>query len=374
MSLSDNIRDYALSAGYDRVGFTTADSFPLYEQVLNERQTMYDWAIEGSLQIRKSVNPKNILPEARSIVVAVYDFLKHSYPGELVNKVGRIYQSTGSIPPMAIQRARYRLVRDYLEKNGCMVGRSKIDVPARLTGARAGVTNFGKNCFAYADGIGSFIVINTFVIDKELEYNEPTLKLGCPEKCTVCIDACPTGALYEPLKMNPRRCIAYNSYATPGSFFGEGQDAIPPEIRGKMGTWIFGCDVCQQVCPRNQARLKMNLPPNAFLDNIAGDFRLDRLLNMSDEHYSRVYELLTYIKDKRYYRRNAAVAMGNLGNTEFIPNLKEAMSDPFEVVRGHAAWALGKIGGTEAQTYLESRLKIEDSKYVLNEITGALSG
>jgi epoxyqueuosine reductase len=373
MSLSADIKEYALSIGYDRVGFTTADSFPLYDKELNERRDMYAWAASSTLQIFKSSDPRNILLEARSIVVTAYDYFRHSYPEEMEGKVGRVYQSVGGIPPTAMHRARYRLLREYLEKLGCRVGKSNVDLPARLAGARAGITTYGKNCFAYADGIGSFIVISGMVIDRELEYDEPTMRVKCPEKCTLCIDSCPTGALYEPLRMDPRRCIAYNSYATPNSHFGAGQEIIPSDIREHMGSWVFGCDVCQQVCPRNRTRLKMKLPPNAYLEYLARDFTLDKLLTMSDEQFSRISTILNYIKDKRYYRRNAAAAMGNQGDTSYIPHLVLAMQDPYEVVRGHAAWALGKIGGSDAIRILETAHTRENSKYVLQEICQALS-
>lgn len=372
MSLSNDIKEFALSIGYDRVGFTTADSFPLYDKELSERGHMYEWTKAG-MQLAKSSNPKNILPEARSIVVTAYDYFKHSYPGEMEGKVGRAYQSLGGIPPIAIQRARYRLLREFLEKHGCRVGRGNIDVPARLAGARAGITNYGKNTFAYASDIGSFIMINAMVVDRELDYDEPTMEVKCPEKCTLCIDHCPTGSLYQSLKMDPRRCIAYNSYATPNSFFGTGQESIPIDIRERMGSWIFGCDVCQQVCPRNKAKLKMKLPTNAFLEYLARDFKLDKLLNMSDEHMARINPILNYIKDKRYFRRNAAVAMGNEGDPGYIPLLAKAIQDQYEVVRSHAAWALGKIGGIDALKVLETALARETSEQVQVEIRQALT-
>ncbi|MFC1916889.1 epoxyqueuosine reductase [Chloroflexota bacterium] len=373
MSLSSDIKEFALGLGYERVGFTTADPFPVYEKEIRERPQMYDWMLEGNAPILKWANPKNMLPEARSIVVAVFDYFKHSYPEGMVGKVGRCYQSLGSIPAMPIDRARHRLLREFLEKQGCQIGKGPIQLPARLSAARAGATNYGKNCFAFAEGIGSFITVTALVIDAELEYDEPTMEVKCPEKCSLCLDSCPTGALYTPLKMNPHRCIAYNSYATPGSFFGEGLTALPLEIREKMGTWIFGCDICQQVCPRNQSRLKAKLPPNAFLEHITPDFRLETLLNMSDESFDRIQPLLNYIKEKRYFQRNAAVALGNLGKEDAIPTLANAMHDLDELLRGHVAWALGKIGGGKARRILERSLTSETSEYVQTEMKTALN-
>ncbi len=373
MSLSSDIKEYALALGYDRVGFTTAERFTLYEEEILKREDMYSWATGPGWGLLQGADPKTILQEAESVVVTVFDYFRHSYPVDMVGKVGRAYQSLGGAPPTPVHRARYRLLREFLEKQGAKVGRATFDLPARLAGARAGVTNYGKNTFAFAEGIGSFVVIATLVIDKELEYDEPTFEVKCPEKCNLCLEACPTGALYEPLKMNPRYCIAYNSYNAPGSWFGGTQAVLPPEIRDHMGTWVYGCDVCQQVCPRNQPRLKAKLPPNPYLEHIAADFRLDKLVNMSDEHFRRLFVLLNYVDNKRYLQRNAAVALGNEADPKSLPVLAQAMQCPDEQLRGHAAWALGKIGGAKAWRILESNLAQEPSEYVSSEIRAALA-
>jgi len=374
VSLSSDLKEYALGLGYDRVGFTTADKFALYEEELLKREDMYSWATGRDWGLVVGADPRNVLPEARSVVVTVLDYFKHSYPREMIGKVGRAYQSLGGRPPIPIHRARHRLLRDFLEKQGCKVGKPVFDLPARMAGARAGVTSYGKNTFAFAAGIGSFIVIATIVIDKELAYDEPTLDVKCPDNCTLCLEACPTGALYEPLKMDPRRCIAYNSYNAPGSWFGGTQAVLPLNIREPMGTWVYGCDVCQQVCPRNRPKLKAKLPPNPHLEHLAADFHLEKLANMSDEHFRRLSVLLNYVDNKRCLQRNAAVALGNEGDPGAVPALAQAMQSPHEPLRGHAAWALGRIGGSKAKRILESNLAQETSEYVRGEISAALAG
>ncbi|MEE8352831.1 MAG: HEAT repeat domain-containing protein, partial [Dehalococcoidales bacterium] len=295
----------------------------------------------------------------------VYGYYRHAYPDQMVGKVGRYYQSMGGIPQRPLHRARYRLFREFLEASGCRVAGARAAPPPRLSAARAGTTTYGKNCFAFADRSGSFITISTFLVDVELDCDAPTLKVACPEKCTLCIDACPTGALYQSLKMDPRRCIARNSYATE-------QPVTPMELRRGMGNWVFGCDVCQDVCPRNRARLKLKLPPSAYLEMLAGDFELEGLLAMTDQSFRRVQPLLNYITEKRLFQRNAAVALGNRGDPASVPALERAMDDPEEIVRGHAAWALGEIGGAPARQALEKRLSTEPTGYVRDEIGAAL--
>ena len=375
MSLSEDIKDFGLDLGYSKVGITTADAFPDYIAELESRHNMYSFFIEGDSEPIKGADPKSVMPSAKSIVVAVYDAFKESFPEKLVGKIGRIYQARCyRTSHNRINGARRQLMHEFLEKNGCQVA-TRLVVPDRLSAARAGATTYGKNTFAFAEGIGSFIVITSFVVDAELNYDMPTLEVKCPPKCTACIDACPTNALYEPLKMNPRRCIAFNTFGTRDGQPGGVTSYIPLEIREKMGTWIHGCDICQEVCPRNRGRLKAKLPQNEFLSKVAHDFELTKLLNLSDEYYARRVQPLmyNYIREKKYFQRNAAIALGNIGDPAFIPDLTYAMEDSEQLVRGYAAWALGKIGGDKARQILENSLTHETIESTKREIEAALA-
>ena len=375
MSLSEDIKDFGLDLGYSKVGITTAESFPDYIAELNSRRDMYGWYIESAFQPITGADPKSAMPSAKSIVAAVYDGYKESFPEKLVGKIGRLYQARCYLAPHhRINGARRQLMRGFLEKNGCNVAQ-RLVVPERLSAARAGVVTYGKNTFAFADGIGSFILITAFVVDAKLDYDEPTLEVKCPPGCTACIDACPTGALYEPLKMDPRRCIAFNTFMTQDGYPGGLTSYIPPEIREKMGTWIHGCDICQEACPKNQKRLKAKLPQNEFLVKVAQDFELTKLLNLSDEFYAkRVQPLMyNYIRGKKYFQRNAAISLGNMGDPVFIPDLAQAMQDSEELVRGYAAWALGRIGGSQAKQILEAGLAHETAESARSEIKAALA-
>jgi len=373
MSLSEDIKDFALDLGYSKVGITTANPFPEYIAELKSRYQMYSWFIDGPRQLMKGADPRGFMPEAKSIVVLAHDYCKTSFPDELLGRIGRLYQARAyGAPPHRLHGARRQLMKEFLEKNGCKVLADPV-IPARLSAARAGVTTYGRNTFAFAEGIGSFIVIVTFLVDKELEYDKPTMEVKCPPKCTACIDACPTSAILEPLKLNPFRCIAFNTFTTQDGRPGISSN-IPPEIREKMGGWIHGCDICQEACPRNQKKLKASLPPDEFLANIAKDFDLVRLLKLSDEFFAKtVHPLMyNYISEKKYFRRNAAIAMGNSSDSSFVPFLGEAMQGADEMVRSHVAWALGKIGGSQAKRILETSLVRETDESAKKEIHAAL--
>jgi epoxyqueuosine reductase len=250
----------------------------------------------------------------------------------------------------------------------------QIVVPEKLTAARAGIITYGRNSFAFAEGIGSFIMLTSFVVDAELECAYLVTQMNCPAKCSACIEACPTKAIYDPPRMNPRLCITYNTSWTQDGIPGE-TSYIPPEIREKMGTWIHGCDICQDVCPRNQHKLKAKLPPNEFLQTVAEDFDLAKVLNLTDEFYLRRVQPLmyNYLKEKKYFQRNAAIAIGNTHDPAFIPALAQAMEDGEELVRGYAAWALGRIGGSQAREILEASLRRETADSAKREIEAALA-
>jgi len=359
--------------GYSHVGITSADDFSDFIDEVQSRGSLYDFYVEDPRKFLTGAQPKKCMPEAKSIISVVWDYAQKGFPEPLLGKIGRIYQARCyNAPPHRINGARYKLLSDFLEKNGCQIGRGFL-IPERRAAARAGVTTFGKNNFAYAKNTGSFILLSSIVVDKELEYDSPTYEIKCPKDCTACMDACPTGAIYEPLKLDPRRCIAFNAWWTQ-----DGRPCvtsyIPPEIREKMGTRVHGCDVCQEACPRNSAKLKAKLPQDPFLVQLAEDFSLLKMLEMPDQFYEKTVHpiMYNYISDKKYFQRNAAIALGNTGLAEHIPVLDQAMDNPEELVRGYAAWGLGRIGGEKARSVLERRMNKESSSNVISEIRAAL--
>lgn len=189
------------------------------------------------------------------------------------------------------------------------------------------------------------------------------------------MDACPAKAIYEPNKLNPQRCLSYNAWITREGMPGE-TGYIEPDMRELMGTRVHGCDYCQEACPRNRAKLKETRPADPFLELIAKDFSLEQLFEMSGGFYeTRVQPIMyNYLKEKKYFQRNAAIAMGNTGDPKYIPLLEKALrTDSEEMVRGYAAWALGRFGDTTCRAALEKAGKTDPSVFVATEIAAALA-
>lgn len=374
MTLTERIKEYALDLGYAKVGVTTADPFEEYLAIMEKRKDDYDFFVHDPRNPLRSARPREAWPEAKSIIALVWDYSRTDFPEALLGRVGRVYQARCYRPPAdRINGARFDLFTKFLEDNGCQV-RTDILLPERWAAARAGVARFGKNNFSYADGIGSFIVISVAMVDMKLEYDEPTMTSPCPENCRLCRDACPSQAIADAFTLQPKRCLGFNAWKTFGDIGYGISDAIPPDIREQMGEKVHGCDVCQEVCPRNREALRAKHAKDPFLEKIAADFSLSDLLHLDEEYYrNRVRPIMyNYISDLKLFQRNAAVAMGNRGDPADVPELIRELDHDADTVRAHVAWALGKIGGGGAKAALEKRLATEKSAKVAAEISGAL--
>ena len=375
MNLSAAIKEYALYLGYAKIGFTPADDFEGYLEKLEERGAMYDFHWRNPRDPAAGAKPRSLMPEARTVIVMAWDYAQSHFPEKLLPLVGRVYQARCYYPPAhSLNGLRFQRMIDFLREQGCQVN-PDILIPARWAAAQAGVTRFGRNTFAYVDGVGSFVILHTLVIDKELEYDRPTWESRCPADCRRCLEACPTKALYEPYKMNPRLCLAFNAWKNQEGAGCGISPYIPAEIREKMDCHVHGCDICQEVCPRNHKKLQSRFPADQFLDLIAGDLTLNNLLTMPEGFFqNRVQPIMyNYISEPKYFQRNAAVALGNLGDPAAGPVLADALSGGDELVRGHAAWALGRIGGAAAKKSLEQAALKESAPENLREIKSALS-
>jgi epoxyqueuosine reductase len=371
LDLENELKEYALDIGFDSIGFTTAEPFPQLTEALKERHDGYSWISDGLLQLAHVADPRFVLPTARSIVVMLYDYYKQAYPEELLGSIGKAYQSRLYPGKKRLFGSRLRLIREFLESRGMAVG-IRPAMPERQAAVRAGIGRFGCNTFVYAPGRGSYVAIVALAVSGELEPTAGDPASACPNDCRLCIDACPTGALYEPYKMNPLRCIAFNTYGT-GNFPGAPED-IPHDIREKMGSWIYGCDLCQDACPQNRKRLKQKLVPDTFLGVMAPKLSPAVLLNMDDHYFQGTVQqvLYGYIWEKKFLQRNAAIALGNSGDESTVKLLSQAMEDPQEMVRAYSGWALGRIGGNKSKKALEKSLQKEESTAVREEINSAL--
>jgi epoxyqueuosine reductase len=188
-------------------------------------------------------------------------------------------------------------------------------------------------------------------------------RIGTCGACTRCLDACPTAAFVGPHILDARRCISYLTIELRGP--------IPVGLRPALGNWVFGCDVCQEVCPYNRAAPPAAWPALAPVPERAAPLLLD-LLALDEAAFRACYRgTAVWRARRRGLVRNACVAAGNWRDPAAAPALRELLHDREPLVRGHAAWALGRIGGRDAERALDQALAAEDDGYVREELAGA---
>ena len=374
MGLEQQIKEYALDLGFDAAGITTADDFLAFKEEFDSRGVIYKrWWKKFST----GYSPRTLFPEGRSIIVLAYDYIKTTYPEELKQYIGRVYMSSSYMPlEGSVQRERLRRFEEHLTSLGIRFVPDQNTLPIRRAAVRAGIASFGKNNFISVKGCGSFVVLYGYIVDAELAPDEPAPLSNCPPGCRLCMDACPTQAIYEPFHLDPAKCIGYNNW-----IIREGEDdyerqLIPRELRAKIGTCVHGCDKCQEVCPKNRAALRREkeCPKDEYLEQMAEVFDLEGLYFATDEYYEKWIRpvMYNYIKDFDMFRRNALIAMANTGDPSYISVFETAIEDGNPLIRSYAAWALGEMDTPEAKEIIKKRYEAETDERVREEMETAL--
>jgi epoxyqueuosine reductase len=370
MSLADDIKSIALECGFNAVGITGAEPFVEAEQALYRRlpdghlsMTEYD-----SSSIRLFTDPSQTLPTAKSIISLAISYLtddSESSDGGLSGRMSRF--SRGLDYHLALNERLIALSEALRATvDGKVEIRSFADtgpLADRAAAIRAGIGAPGKNTCVYVKGYGSWVVLGELLTDLPLPVDRPSPPDICGD-CDRCIRACPTGALCAPHTVDVKRCL---SYITQSKGF------IPHEFRARMGTRIYGCDTCQSACPLNGEATPANLSHFRSSGGLGAHPSLLPLLNVTGAEFrSRIAPTTAGWIRRTRFRRNIAVALGNIGDPSAAGPLATAIEDPQEIIRGHAAWALGRIGTREARSILEQALRREEDPRVLSEIRAAL--
>ena len=292
----ERIRQLAKECGYFACGVTDVAPFVEYGQAIEDlcaefpqMAELYDW-------MRRRVNPTTTMPTARSIVVCIRRYGKYELPENLPAHIGRNYlfdRRYAGCP----EHDMHKRFNAGLRELGIRYRRG--GVPDRWAAARSGVAQIARNCFAYSAEAGSWVNIETWRIETALPPDEPTLELPCPETCSACMDACPTGAITGERKMRMDRCGAYLTYEAPLP--------LDPDLESKIGPWVYGCDACQLVCPLN-ANSWQPLEKADWLAPLLPHLTIDALAEMDQDTYERLVQpAFWYIKknDLNRWHQNA---------------------------------------------------------------------
>ena len=363
---------YAQELGFDLVRIASAEPLIRDGKAAGERIRVgymdgMAWYTEE--RVRRASDPQELLPGARSFIAVALSYLPREDDDDEISgePVGRVARYARWPDYHGVMKERLRtLARELPEYAGRAV-RSRVFVDdssllERAVAERAGIGWFGKNTNILTQAHGSWVFLGYVLTDLALEPDEP-LKKSCGE-CALCIPACPTGAIVAPYVLDARRCISYLTI--------ENRGPIPHDMRPLMGDMVFGCDICQEVCPVNvdvRAAVGTELRRTGH-----SALELIPLLSISQEEFSDRFRNSPIKRAKRVgMQRNACVALGNIGDRRAVSALGRALRESEEpLVRGHAAWALGRLGGSEATGLLEEALRREEGKEVREEIAAAL--
>ena len=370
MITKQNIIDKAMEIGFEDIGFTGAEPFTSQMEYLQNPDAHYQWTGNMGLALEKSTDPAAVMEDGKSIIVLLYSYIQREIPASLTGNFGRCYLNDDRVTKDGLA-LKMKEFRSYLRDNG-INSKLSASMPDKLAAARSGVGTFGKNCLLYASrgaSKSSFIFPMVVVTDAEFEPDTPSIKTDCPSWCrNACIAACPTRALSGNGRIDSQKCISYLTY--------HGEELTPMELREPMGMYIYGCDRCQNVCPRNHARLSATMPADNQLADMSEKFSPERLLHMDKEYFqAHIWPKMFYMSYKTIWKwkMNAARAMGNSLDKKYIPDLIRAMKDDNdERVKAMAAWSLGRIGGDEARSALE-QYSGDNFPMIKTEIEAALA-
>ncbi len=332
---ADELRRLAAELGLDAVGAAIAAPYEETERHIRERRArgLFGQMRFTMAQPEVSCHPESLLPNARTVVSAALCYYRPEPDRPPAH---------GRLPRYAWADA-YAELREKLDALGRRLGGSyRVLVDAnqhvdREGAARSGVGFYGKNTMLITRTHGSWVVLGTVITDVPLEAT-PTLDLDCGA-CRLCIDACPTGALDDPGTLDATRCLSYWTQAA---------EPIPHEHRAALGSQVYGCDICQDVCPWNRGVERRRAGAAVPADATPHVSLVDWLSAEPDDLASEFDRLFVPRNEGRWLQRNALVALGNIGELEDLPLAESYLEGDDEMLHEHASWAVERIRGRHA--------------------------
>ncbi|MDK8643077.1 tRNA epoxyqueuosine(34) reductase QueG [Niallia taxi] len=368
--LKQDIIDYSKTIGIDKIGFTTASTFEeMRIRLIKQQELNYQSGFEEK-DIEKRVNPSLLLDQPKSIISIAL-----AYPSKMKERVtskkgarrGIFCRASWGTDYHVVLRDRLSKLEKYImERVPDALCKSMVDTGElvdRAVAQRAGVGWSAKNCAIITPEFGSYVYLGEMITNLPLSPDTP-MEDQCGE-CNKCIDACPTGALIQGGQLDAQRCIAFQTQT---------KGFLAEEFREKLGNRIYGCDTCQTICPKNKGmdfhnHIEMEPDPE-----IAKPL-LVPLLTISNKEFKEKYGHISGSwRGKKPIQRNAIIALAHFKEESAVPDIIGVMkNDPRPVIRGTAAWALGKIGGSESKQALVAISNSETDPEVLQEMQDALA-
>lgn len=369
IQFQENLIDYAASIGIDKIGFTSVSPFhELKNRLIRQQELGYASGFEEP-DIEKRVHPENLSEEASSIIsiaIAYPSKMKDAPQSVKGARRGIFARASWGIDYHTVLREKLALLELYIlshipdAKLRSMVDTGELS--DRAVAERAGIGWSAKNCAIITPEFGSYVYLGEMITSIPFESSEQ-MEDQCGD-CRLCLDVCPTGALIEGGQLNAQRCIA---------FITQTKTMVPDDFRAKIGNRIYGCDTCQTVCPKNKG--KANLHQESFKPEpeLVKPLLLP-LLKMTNRTFKETYGHMSGAwRGKNPIQRNAIIALAHFKEQAAVPALIDLMQhDARPVIRGTAAWAIGKINTQEGLLALQVAEQNEQVDEVLEEIRKGL--
>jgi epoxyqueuosine reductase len=335
------IKERALALGFEAVGIASVaplEARQHYEAWLAARRHGEMRYLATRKHRERRADPERLLPGIRSVVCVALcheparDELRDLRLGKIARyAAGEDYHRVMHDRLLTLER---EIEREFLPGSTALWYADTGAILERGWAERAGLGWIGKHAGLLSETLGSWFLLGEVLVNRALEPDAPVEHERCGT-CTRCLDACPTRAIVAPYQLDARLCISYLTIELRG--------AIPVELRPAIGDWIFGCDVCQEVCPWNRfapAAREARLHARAL-----EGWTLERFLTLDDEGFETLFAGSPIRRARRAgFLRNVCVALGNRGDPAAAPALQSALAaDPEPLVRAHAAWALGEV-------------------------------
>lgn len=368
--VKQEIITYSKKIGIDKIGFATADIFSQFKQRLIEQEKHgYASGFEKGT-VEERTNPDVLLSGAQSIIsiALAYPSRMSSPPKSKKGKRRGIFcRASWGTDYHVVLRDRLQQLDAFIKKKmphvetNIMVDTGELS--DRAVAERAGVGFSGKNTSIITKEFGSYVYLGEMITTLPLPPDTP-IEDGCGD-CTRCMDACPTGALVQGGQLNAQRCIAYLTQT---------KDFLPDEFRAKIGTRVYGCDTCQAVCPYNH-QIDMHNHEEFEPDPEVAKPLLRPMLRMSNREFRATFGHISgFWRGKNPLQRNAMIALAHFKDETSVDELVEVLKhDVRPVIRGTAAWALGKIGTDRAYEAIKEAMKKEDDDRVRVEMEKGLA-
>ncbi|VEI05937.1 tRNA epoxyqueuosine(34) reductase QueG [Kurthia zopfii] len=370
LSFQKQLREYAKTIGIDKIGFASAAPFiDLKQRLIQQQQLNYQSGFEES-NVELRTEPTLLLEEAQSIVAIAL-----AYPSKMVDapqgkkraRRGIFCRASWGVDYHIALRKRLALLEEFIQEN-FPGGRTKSMVDTgelsdRAVAERAGIGWSGKNTNIITPEFGSYVYLGEIITNIPFEPDEP-MEDECLD-CRLCLDVCPTGALIQGGQLNAQRCIA---------FLTQTKGTLPDEFRSHLGNRIYGCDTCQTICPKNKRKHNL-IHEEFFPDPEIAKPLLEPLLTISNKQFKNEFGHISGSwRGKKPLQRNAIYALAHFKEESAIPTLEEVLKkDDRPVIRGAAAWAIGKINGEQSLAILQQALQVEKAEEVILEIEKGLA-